>query len=208
MGQEEKPNRKSWWKDLGKNRLFLLIAACLGLLLLILPGSPGTGSEKTQKEAKGDGLSGAGEGSERAVTGSGGTSDYAKLLENRLKDVLSSVEGVGQADVMITLKTSEESVFQTDENVSSNRVKESDSGGGSRESEESRTEKSTVLTGGSSGGEPYLVRQIMPRIEGVVVICEGGDIPAVKTEICEAVGALFDVPVHKIKVLKRVSGKP
>lgn len=203
MGQEKDSRKKPWWKEIGKKRLVLFAAACLGLFLLAFPG--GSASKRTEKESGGsggalpaaEGLSGAEPGAE---------TDYAEILERKLQDLLSSVEGVGAAEVMITLKTSEEMVLQVDENVSENRLSESDLNGGSRESQERQTEKSTVMSG-ASGGEPFVVRQIMPRIEGVVVICEGGDIPAVKSEICEAVGALFEVPAHKIKVLKRVSGK-
>ena len=39
---------------------------------------------------------------------------------------------------------------------------------------------------------------------GIVVAAEGGDNAAVKAEISEAMEALFDVPAHKIKVLKRI----
>lgn len=40
------------------------------------------------------------------------------------------------------------------------------------------------------------------EIEGIVVIAEGADKNRIKTEIYETVQALFDVPLHKIKVLK------
>lgn len=198
MEREEDPKKKLWWKDIGKTRLLLLAAACLGLLLLAFPGK--NAREETEKRSAAE--------TAPPAEGNGGASeaDYEEALEKRLCELLSSMEGVGRAEVMITLKTSKESVLQVDENVSANRLKEGDLSGGSRETEERRSEKSTVLTG-SSGGEPYVVVQIMPQIEGVVVICEGGDVAAVKSEICEAVGALFDVPAHKIKVLKRVSGK-
>lgn len=204
MGQDEDRKKTPWWKEIGKTRLLLFGAACLGLLLLAFPG--GNSSEKKESGSQGtdSGLSQLAGGQTTSEQTS--ESDYAGLLEKKLCELLSSVEGVGQAEVMITLKTSEEAVFQVDESVSENRLSESDSGGGNRETEENRTEKSTVVIG-SSGGEALMVRQIMPQIEGVVVICEGGDVPAVKSEICEAVGALFDVPAHKIKVLKRVSGK-
>lgn len=43
------------------------------------------------------------------------------------------------------------------------------------------------------------------EIAGVVVIADGAENIQVKTQIYEAVEALFEVPVHKIKVLKRVS---
>ena len=54
----------------------------------------------------------------------------------------------------------------------------------------------------TGGSEPVIVKEIEPEIEGVVIICKGGDSEYVKSEIVDAVLALFDVPAHKIKVMK------
>lgn len=45
--------------------------------------------------------------------------------------------------------------------------------------------------------------QTLP-ITGMVVCADGGGSPVVQAEICEAMEALFGLPAHKIKVLKRV----
>ena len=54
----------------------------------------------------------------------------------------------------------------------------------------------------STGQNPYVIKEISPKIEGVVVIAEGGDNPVVIQDISEAVQALFDVDTHKIKIMK------
>jgi stage III sporulation protein AG len=41
-----------------------------------------------------------------------------------------------------------------------------------------------------------------PELEGVVIVCDGGDDVLVKKEITEAVSALFQIETHKIKVMK------
>ena len=46
-------------------------------------------------------------------------------------------------------------------------------------------------------------KEMRPEISGVVVTADGGGSPTVQAEISAAVEALFDVPSHKIKVLKR-----
>ena len=51
---------------------------------------------------------------------------------------------------------------------------------------------------------PYVTRETAPEIEGVLVVAQGAGSSSVKTEIYEAVQALFNVPAHKIKVLKGV----
>ena len=69
-------------------------------------------------------------------------------------------------------------------------------------SEELSQSRQTVLFG--SEDVPYVTKELCPKVTGVVVSAEGGDNVKVKTEISEAMEALFDVPPHKIKVLKRV----
>ena len=64
----------------------------------------------------------------------------------------------------------------------------------------------TLLSGGSGGsGSPYVVQERVPEVVGVLVLAEGAEKATVKTEITEAVQALFPLEVHKIRVLKRGS---
>ena len=103
---------------------------------------------------------------------------------------------------MITLEESEEIVFQTDSNQESSVTQETDSAGGQRTVNSNSYSYTTVLSGNSSSGEPYVIKQIYPKVAGVVVIAEGAGSAGIQTQISEAVQALFDIPVHKIKVLK------
>lgn len=50
-----------------------------------------------------------------------------------------------------------------------------------------------------------MVKKIEPEIEGVLVAAQGGGDETVVNEITYAVQVLFDVPVHKIKVVKMSS---
>ena len=52
------------------------------------------------------------------------------------------------------------------------------------------------------GRSPYVVKELEPKVQGVVVIAEGGGNPAVQQNILEAVQALFPVEAHKIKIMK------
>lgn len=70
----------------------------------------------------------------------------------------------------------------------------------------SQSDAAVYIEGNDGSRTPYVVQETNPRIEGVIVIAEGGsDIYTVK-EIIEAVSALFDVPSHKIKVMKMKEG--
>ena len=127
---------------------------------------------------------------------------YVKEMEKRVEKLLSAVEGAGKTTVLLTVESDGETVLQTDQSIEQRGTEETDSEGGVGRSEEFSQSSQTVLVG--NGEAPYVTKELCPRVTGVVVAAEGGDDATVKAEISEAMEALFDVPPHKIKVLKRV----
>ncbi len=129
---------------------------------------------------------------------------YELRLEQRIRDVLKNVDGVGEVDVMLTLSSSSEKVLRVDKERSRATTSETDSSGGTRQQAEESLRESTVLAGGSGSGEPVIEKELAPEISGVVISAQGGGNASVQKEISEAMQALFGLPAHKIKVLKRV----
>ena len=107
-------------------------------------------------------------------------------------------------DVMIVLKSSSEKVVQVDGSSSYSLTEEQDSSGGTRRIENQEQEQNTVLK--TAGGEnaPLIAKELRPELSGIIISAEGGGNPAVQAEISAAMEALFGLPAHKIKVLKRV----
>ena len=132
------------------------------------------------------------------------TSDtYEAEMEQRLKVALRKVDGIGDVDVMITLKSSKERVTLKDTPYTQETLNETDSSGGTRESNTIDNKEETVLSNDGSGNStPYVVKELEPEIEGVLVIAQGGGSSTIISEIVDAVEVLFDVPAHKIKVMK------
>lgn len=161
------------------------------------PGTSGSGAP-TSQEAGGE--------AEPAAAKADSESLYEARLEARVKEILKNVDGVGKVDVMIVLKSSEEKVYRVDKSTSASDNNEKDSQGGLRTSQSSQLQESTVMAGGGSsqGSTPFLEKELRPEISGIVVSAQGGGSPAVKAEISAAMEALFDLPPHKIRVLKRV----
>ena len=113
-----------------------------------------------------------------------------------IPDALAKVEGVGNVKVMITLASSSEKVVEKDQEMTS-EVQEGESGGKNTSSSET-----AVYANGNGEETPYVKQELSPRIEGVLVIADGGDNAIVIENITEAVQALFGVDTHKIKVMK------
>ena len=129
---------------------------------------------------------------------------YEKQLEERVKELLKSTEGVGEADVMIILKSSKETILHEDQRRSRSSSKEADSAGGTRETVNEEASKNTVFVENGTEKTPIVEKELCPAVEGIVISAQGGGSAFVKTEISEAMQALFNIPAHKIKVLKRV----
>jgi stage III sporulation protein AG len=131
------------------------------------------------------------------------TEAYSDDLEKKLKKFLSNVAGIGKVEVMVTLKGSKERIVLKDSPYTQESMNEVDGEGGNRVSSSVKNDESTVMVGSGSGENlPYVVQELEPEVEGIAVIAEGGDNPEIIAEIIEAVQVLFNVPAHKVKVMK------
>ncbi|WP_442855458.1 stage III sporulation protein AG [Clostridium sp. Marseille-P2415] len=196
------------WK-MGKDKWLILLAAGMIILILTFPSGSGI-AEKVERTAESknqsvlqQGLVAETEDGELAVA-AGADQNYEGQLEARVKKILKTVDGVGQVDVMIVLKSSEEKVLRVDKNSSDSSTEEKDSSGGTRKITSAELQESTILTGTGENTSPIVEKEIRPEIEGIIISAQGGSSPTVKAEISSAMEALFNLPPHKIKVLKRV----
>ena len=126
---------------------------------------------------------------------------YIESLENKLEQIIGGMEGAGKVTVMITLKDNGEKVL--DKNVSYEKKEESDIEEGKEGQLMELVENpETVLIEESGDTKPYVIKEISPRIEGIVVVCEGGGNTNLALRIKEALVALFSIEPHKISVCK------
>lgn len=128
---------------------------------------------------------------------------YVEKLEKRLEDMLCSVEGAGKVKVMITLKSTSKKEILTEEPYTEKRISEDDGDGGSRDTYEKSQDYNVIFQDNADGGTiPFVVSESSPKVEGVAVIAEGGDSPAVKEKITNIIKALFGIEINKIAVGK------
>ena len=194
---------KKLWQDLGTRRWIFLFF--VGILLVVIAVPTGEKKNDGQQDGLIEVKGSNGEGAQEEHQIQNAVNGYEAELEARLAQLLSRIEGAGEVQVMVTVSRSSELILQSDTSWEESTIRETDSQGGSRDNTELREESQTVLTGGSGTSQPYVVGEIMPQVEGVVVACEGGDRPTVQAEISAAVQALFDLAPHKIKVCKMAS---
>jgi stage III sporulation protein AG len=181
----------------------MLFMAGILIILLSFPSVLGTfrSSEEATKERETQDVQ------NHTNTTSYDENTYISEMENKLKEVLKKVSGVGDVEVMITTEGTTERIPLKDSSSTEESLDEDDGEGGSRTDNSAQREESTVLVTNEDGKSvPYILQELEPEIEGVVVIAEGGDNDMIKMDIMQAVEVLFDVPAHKVIVMKMRNG--
>lgn len=121
--------------------------------------------------------------------------EYAEMLEKKLTDLISSIEGAGATKVMLTLESSSEAVYaQNDKTDMESNYENSE--------KISKENDYVLIKTDSSKEEALLLKIIQPEVKGVAVVCEGGDSIYVQQKIIETISAVFDINASKIKVTK------
>lgn len=111
-------------------------------------------------------------------------------INEQLSEILSKVKGAGNVQVLLTIQAGEETVYQIDEMMDTTE-------------QGSSTKVSTIILSNTDKQQTGLVRQVNPPIyQGAMVVCQGGDDPAVKLAITEAVSKVTGLGADRISVLK------
>ncbi len=112
--------------------------------------------------------------------------DYCVFLEEKAEALIKELPEVEDCAVFITLESGYQYIYATDQHV-----KESENG--------KETDKTIVLAGNGSGEAPILIKETMPKIAGVAIVC-GGASYETQYRIVELMCALFDIESHRISV--------
>lgn len=122
---------------------------------------------------------------------------YIKTLEQKISSMVSMIDGAGDSAVIINLSSTTESVY-----VKENK-KYFDNDDTKTKSE---TEDSIITMKDKNGNEYALVtKQIMPKISGVTVVCDGGNNIDVKNSVVNAVSTLLGVGANNVCVIAKAN---
>lgn len=186
----EKFKTKKW----GKEEWIILVLTGVFLLIVFWPDSKEKNGKTEEEEAI-----------NVISQETGGVTDdtYKVQMETQLEEVLKSIDGIDNVNVMITLQTSEEEVVLRETKNTQETTTEQDNQGGTREIESVSNEE-TVCYGEKAGEStgPYITYTIAPKVEGVLIVVGGDKASSLRTQIVKAVQALFDVESHKVVVIK------
>lgn len=168
-----------------KLKKIIIVAGVLGIALIFFSRFFNTGNVKREKIQKNS------------------TQEYILQLENSLRDMVSSIKGAGNTKVLVTLENSEETVYATEEKKNKEATEDKMDGQLSKKRETNDCEKKYITIKDSDGTERALsVTQIQPTVKGVVVVCDGGDIPEVQQKISEAIKTALNITSKRVFVTK------
>jgi stage III sporulation protein AG len=121
-------------------------------------------------------------------------------VENKLRDTLELIDGVGRVEVMVYFEGGEEQVPAVNETDSDNYTEEKDNEGGTRNTTQKNTGSTVVLTSDGSKSEPLIIKTYKPKVSGVIIVAEGADDKGIQYEITKAVINLFNIAADKVNV--------
>ncbi len=128
-------------------------------------------------------------------------------LEEKLKNILSKINGVGNVEVLITYQETSELIAMYNENVKESSTEETDTSGGKRVIQEVDTSKDIVYQEESGTKMPITQKVVMPKMEGAIIIAEGANDSNVRANIIQAVESATGLLSHKIQVFEMKNDK-
>ena len=156
---------------LWKKYRFVILIILVGVILMLLP----TG-KKTQTEKK---------------TAPATEEDFSlEVVEEKMTDTLSHIQGVGKIRVMLTLKSGSQLHLAED-------ISQSD-----KENDTRYDSETVTINRGSGNQEVIVTNQIYPTYQGAVIVCQGAEQSSVRLAITEAVSALTGLSTDKISIVK------
>ena len=166
-----------------------IVAIGIAGMVLILLGSLFPGSQGQS-------------GTPTAEEGSMNSQEYLEKTEARLERLLSGVQGVGKVSVMLTLEHGVEYRYAKDEKLSQNSTTTYSGGTPQRLEEEQEQEQSYLLIDSSGGRRPRVLTELPPRIQGVVVVCEGAGSAPVASRVIDVVTTSLGITSLQVCVVQ------
>ena len=137
---------------------------------------------------------------EEGVTTSKELLDYEEEQKEKLEEILSKIDGVGEVVVNIYFDSSEVKVPATNSSTQTSETQEEDTNGGTRVTKQETEGATVVMQSDSSTSEPFITKTYKPQITGVLIVAEGAKSSKITYDIQKAVSSLYNLRLDKVNV--------
>ena len=103
-------------------------------------------------------------------------SEYTKEVEDKIKELCSKVKGVSDVSVAVSFESGFEYVYARDD------------------------DGDVAMSGSGSSKSAIMIKEKMPVIGGIGVVCKGGGDPAVQKKLLDLISAAFGISSNKIYI--------
>ena len=121
------------------------------------------------------------------------TYEYCTYLENKMIEIIESINGAGKTKVMITLSETTEYIYATNDK---------DTRKSSDNNNDTTFENDYVIIEKDNNDTGLLIKTIEPKVRGVAIVCEGGNNSTVQNQIYSAISAVLNISTSRISISK------
>ena len=175
------------------------ILVLLGVALMIVPGlflsstTPVGTSEQTIPSAS------------TQVAQGGSLLQLERSVAEQVSSILCRVEGAGKVSVSVTLENGLEREYAVNVTNDHSTIEEKDENGAIRTTNDKNYKTEAVFAQGRS--EPLVIKEMGPKIKGVLVVSEGAKDSEIRSKLGRAVQTMLNLPAHRVMVLPGESGE-
>ena len=123
-------------------------------------------------------------------------------LEEKLENILSKIQGVGEIKVCLNYNESNEIVAMYNETSKQSTTEEADTSGETRKIAESDLQKDIIFKEEDGEKKPITQKVVQAKIEGAIITAKGAGNAGIKANIVQAVEAVTGLATHKIQVFE------
>lgn len=121
------------------------------------------------------------------------SSVFARETEAKLVEVIEGLKGVKDAKVMVSVKEGSEIVI-------ANSIKEETVISNDGESKNVTIVKTPIIVTENGESKPIVLMEVLPTIQGVIVVADGAEDVKVKLNIYRAIQAIINISSENIQV--------
>lgn len=139
-----------------------------------------------------------------AESGTDSAEAYCAMLEQKLGAIVADITASNNVRVFVTLESGAEYVYANELKQGTDTVEDTKGGDSRKVQQKDSTEQNYILVEGEDGRKTaLLVTELAPKVQGVTVVCDKGNQPAVAEQITNAITTALHITSRRVCVTGR-----
>lgn len=126
--------------------------------------------------------------------------EFCKKTEEKIYHLVSSIQGVGDVKVWVTLESGVEYVYLQEQVRNTDLTTDYNDGNVKTLREKDNSEQKYILINKNGEEQPLVQKQLEPTVQGVVVVCEGAGNAQVNEQVVNAITCALGISSNRVYV--------